>query len=361
MITLNRGEWSELYCVLFLLIKPKIEIVDENMNKITSELFEIKKIIADTNFPLEYEIINDRIIVYAVKDKIKSYTKKEIDKYRNELYKKIINNTSVSGSFSIESIEEFLRDFSLGQVLKAKNVSKEDIEVIAYDNKRKSDINLKYSIKSSLGSPATLLNSSNHTNFKYRVIGMNDDLMKEVNSIDTRTKLLDRLNIIYNNNCSITYDSVVSDNFLYNLKMIDSSMDKYIANTLLYSYKNNNKILKDIFISANSFDDVQFAEKKLGDFLSAISFGFFPGTKWNGENVVNGGLLIVTDEGNVVVLDLVYYENTVRKYLINNTQLDSPSSTRYHMLEVFKDNDEYYFTLNLQVRYTRNFQHNIDT
>ena len=43
MITLNRGEWSELYCVLFLLIKPKIEIVDENMNKITSELFEIKK------------------------------------------------------------------------------------------------------------------------------------------------------------------------------------------------------------------------------------------------------------------------------------------------------------------------------
>lgn len=61
------------------------------------------------------------------------------------------------------------------------------------------------------------------------------------------------------------------------------------------------------------------------------------------------------------MLDLVYYENTVRKYLINNTQLDSPSSTRYHMLEVFKDNDEYYFTLNLQVRYTRNFQRNIDT
>ena len=113
--------------------------------------------------------------------------------------------------------------------------------------------------------------------------------------------------------------------------------------------------------NATNFSDTEFAKKKLGDFLSAISFGFFPGTKWNGENVVNGGLLIVTDEGNVVVLDLVYYENTVRKYLINNTQLDSPSSTRYHMLEVFKDNDEYYFTLNLQVRYTRNFQHNIDT
>ena len=356
MITLNRGEWSELYCVLFLLIKPKLEIVDENMNKITSEIFEIKKIIAETNFPLEYEIINDSIIVYAVKDKINSFSKAEVDKYRNELFEKIINNTSTAGSFSIESIEEFLRDFSLGQVIKAKNVSKEDIEVIAYDNNRKMESNIKYSIKSSLGSPATLLNSSNHTNFKYKVSGMNDNLMKQINSIDTRTKLLDRLNSIYDNNCKIIYDSVVSDVFLYNLKMIDTSMDVYIANTLLYSYKNNSKILKDIFIKANSFSDTEFAKKKLGDFLSAISFGFFPGKKWNGENIVNGGLLLVTDKGNVVVLDLVYYENSVRKYLINNTQLDSPSSTRYHMLEIYKENGEYYFTLNLQVRYTRNFQ-----
>ena len=350
MITLNRGEWSELYCILFLLIKPKLEIVDENMNKITSELFEIKKIIAETNFPLEYEVINDKIVVYAVKNKISSYTKKDIDKYRNE--------TSTSGSFSIESVEEFLNGFSLGQVIKAKNISKEDIEVIAYDNNRKIYSNLKYSIKSSLGKPATLLNSSNHTNFKYKVIGMNDNLMKKINAIDTRTKLLDRLNMIHKNNCSIIYDSVVSENFLYNLKMIDSSMDKYIANTLLYSYKNNNKILKNIFINANNFADTQLAEKKLGDFLSAISFGFFPGTKWNGANIVNGGLLIVTDEGKVVVLDLVYYEKAVRKYLINNTQLDSPSSNRYHMLEIFKDNNEYYFTLNLQVRYTRNVKNN---
>lgn len=358
MITLNRGEWSELYCILFLLIKPKLEIVDENMNKITSELFEIKKIIAETNFPLEYEVINDKIVVYAVKNKISSYTKKDIDKYRNELYKKIITKTSTSGSFSIESVEEFLNGFSLGQVIKAKNISKEDIEVIAYDNNKKIYSNLKYSIKSSLGKPATLLNSSNHTNFKYKVIGMNDNLMKKINAIDTRTKLLDRLNMIHKNNCSIIYDSVVSENFLYNLKMIDSSMDKYIANTLLYSYKNNNKILKNIFINANNFADTQLAEKKLGDFLSAISFGFFPGTKWNGANIVNGGLLIVTDEGKVVVLDLVYYEKAVRKYLINNTQLDSPSSNRYHMLEIFKDNNEYYFTLNLQVRYTRNVKNN---
>ncbi len=353
MISLNRGEWSELYCVLFLLIKPKVKIVDENLDEITSNLYEIKKIIAETNFPLEYEIVDNKIIVYAIKDKISEYSKEEVDKYRTELYKKIVSANSNKGSFSIESIDDFLEKFSLGQVIKSKNVCKEDIEVVSYDNNSKSLNNIKYSIKSSLGSPATLLNSSSHTNFRYKVTGMNDNLMKEINSIKTRTKLLDRLSLLDKNNCIIEFDSVLSENFLYNLKMVDSLMDKYIANTLIYSYRNNNKILKDIFIDSNDFKDIELAEKKLGDFLSAVSFGFFPSQKWNGENIVNGGLLIVKEDGQVVVLDLIYYSKSVKKYLINNTQLDSPSSSRYHMLEIYKENDNYFFTLNLQVRYMR--------
>lgn len=31
---------------------------------------------------------------------------------------------------------------------------------------------MKYSIKSSLGSPATILNASNHTNFIYEITGL---------------------------------------------------------------------------------------------------------------------------------------------------------------------------------------------
>ena len=47
MITLNRGEWSELYCVLFLLVKPNLTIVDENLDIISDTVFEINKIIAE--------------------------------------------------------------------------------------------------------------------------------------------------------------------------------------------------------------------------------------------------------------------------------------------------------------------------
>lgn len=357
MISLNRGEWSELYCVLFLLVKPKIQVVDEKLNVLNSDLYEIKKIIAETNFPLEYEIVNDRIIIYALKEKIKEYLPEEIEKHREELYQKIISADAAKGSFTIESLEEFLRDFSLNQVLKSKSELKEDIETMVLDKKVDLERNIKYSIKSSLGSPATLLNSSGHTNFKYKVSNINDSIMKNVNIINSKTKLLDRLNYLYSNGAKIEFDTVVSECFLYNLKMIDSQMDRYIANTLLYSYVSNNKKLKEIFIESNNFADINIANKKLSDFLIGVSFGFFPGKKWDGNNSVNGGILLVKEDGEVVLLDLIYYSDIVKKYLINNTQLDSPSSTRYHMLEVFKENGNYYFTLNLQIRYTRNLNY----
>lgn len=352
MLSLNRGEWSELYCVLFLLVKPNLSVVDENLNEITSDLYEIKKIIAETNFPLEYEIVDNKILLYAVKDKMNEFSKDEVDRCRKELYERIINAGASNGSFSIESIDNFLESFSLGQVIKAKSGLKEDINVVSLDKRQKNLKELKYSIKSSLGSPATLLNSSGHTNFKYKIYGMNDELMRKINSIETRTKLVDRLKAV-DQKCKVEFDSVQSEAFLYNLKMVDSSMDKYIANTLLYSYRHENKKLKEIFKNANNFNDETYAEKKLGDFLLAVSFGFFPGKKWSGENSVNGGLFLVKENGQIVVLDLIYFSNSVRRYLINNTQLDSPSSTRYHMLEVYKENNEYYFNLNLQIRYIR--------
>ena len=134
--------------------------------------------------------------------------------------------------------------------------------------------------------------------------------------------------------------------------MVDANMPKYLGNALSYSYKMNNKDLKTVFIKSNEFDDEIMAIKKLGDLVNAISFGFFPGKKWDGKNSVTGGLMIVKDDGNVCVIDLMYYKDEVQNYLIKESKLDSPSSTRYHMLELSEeDNGNIYFTLNLQIRY----------
>ncbi len=41
----NKGEWSELYTILYLMEKPNLIIVDENLMIIEKEIFKIIEII----------------------------------------------------------------------------------------------------------------------------------------------------------------------------------------------------------------------------------------------------------------------------------------------------------------------------
>lgn len=352
MQSFNRGEWSELYGVLYLLVKPKLTIVDSEFKKISKEdIFTVQKIILESTIKLEYEIVDNYIFVYISNKQFASIEISEIEKNRNILLEKILNAPARRGAFEIPSIDEFLNRMSNGNIIKAKSGDKSDIKLFLYDNLKSDNIFLKYSIKSSLGSPATILNASDHTNFVYRVSNLSKSQINEVNKINTRTKLLDRVKKIESYNGNIVFERVQSISFEYNLKIIDSNMPSYLGNALLYSYIANNKNLKEIFICSNDFEDRDLGLKKLADFIEGISFGMFPSEKWNGENSVNGGLLIIKSDGDIVFLDLMYFRVHVRNYIINNTKLDSPSSTRYHMLEIREDDIGYYFTLNLQIRY----------
>jgi len=217
------------------------------------------------------------------------------------------------------------------------------LEANVLDNKFNKIVNLNYNIKSSLGSPATLLNASNNTNFIYEITNIDDNIVNQSNLINSRTKLLDRCKFLLSNNANINF---------YNLKLIDSNLDKILADILFLSYQNNEKDIKKLLnlISSNN-DEYNFYKKKISDFSNAVTFGMRAGEKWNGTNEVNGGIILVTKTGEVYLLDLVYFEDIVNKYLIDNIKLDSPSSSRYKMFDIYKENNKYYFKLNLQVRF----------
>lgn len=169
----------------------------------------------------------------------------------------------------------------------------------------------------------------------------------------SNSKLRDGLNKIFEFGGEIKYFDVQCENFKYNLQMIDSNMPEYLGNVLLDFYKSSKNSLKELFLKSNSFKDKDFALKKLSDFLEGISFGFIPKKKWNGINEVNGGLIIVKADGKVVVLDLIYFQQEILKYLIEETKLYTPSSTRYKILQLYEENGKVYFTLNLQIRYKK--------
>ncbi len=92
-------------------------------------------------------------------------------------------------------------------------------------------------------------------------------------------------------------------------------------------------------------------QNKLVKFIRAASFGMFPGKIWDGKEEITGGILIVKKTGDIVLLDNIYHKEQLNSYLIKNTKLDTPSSNRYHIMKVYKENNKYYFTLNLQIRF----------
>lgn len=358
MNSFNRGEWSEIYAIICLLICPDLSIGDSNLELLTKDLYKLKKIDindAENKGLIEYSLKNkDHVEIFYNNELENVISTLELSENKSRIFEAIENAPIGNGAFEIEGLNSLLVKLSKGKTIKAKSFSKEDLTALVVDKRLGKEKSLKYSIKSSLGSPATLLNSSQYTNFLYSVDGLSKEDILQINSIDSKTKLIDRVKLISNKGGKIKFEKVCNPIFEYNLRMIDSHMPYYLGNVLLESYSSNNKNLKELFINSKQFDDKAFALKKLGDFLESVSFGFFPSIKWDGNKQVNGGLVIVKDNGNIIILDLIYYRNEVVKYLMNETKLDSPSSKRYHMLELFKlDDEKTYFTLSLQIRYKK--------
>lgn len=352
-LKLNVGEWSELFCILYLTNHRKLVICDSNLNKITDEIFTVESIKTNENVSFELGDFDTNIISdqdgKIIKHKIPNRT---LSEYANLLLSYIQNHKKGEGSFSATQIYNFLKS-NIGDVaIKSPSSEKSDIFLNNIDHLRQNSlVELGYSIKSNLGSSPTLLNASKHTNFKYEVSGITKADADSINSISTRTKLLDRISKIREKKGKIAFVGVESDSFRKNLQLIDSNLPNLLGNALLYSYEFNNKNFKEIFERSNKDYDQNFLVKKLCDFLSDFSFYYFPSKVFSAIKDAYGGFIVIKKNGEVSVLDLVYRKAEVLNYLLNNTVLDSPSSSRYDMLHLQQVGSKFEFTLNLQVRF----------
>ena len=90
----------------------------------------------------------------------------------------------------------------------------------------------------------------------------------------------------------------------------------------------------------------------LKSFIYAAYCGMTASTLWDGVSQVNGGFIKVNANGEV----LAHYaleSDAFKTYLYNNCYLEFPSTDEEHgfYASVYKENDEYYFRLNFQIRY----------
>ena len=218
---------------------------------------------------------------------------------------------------------------------------------------------LGFSIKSQLGNPSTLLNSGKTTNFVYKIenASLNSEDVEQINFCVT---ISEKIALINEKGGILVYDNLDSRIFKNNLILIDSNLDKIIAEVILNRYSNSENHLKSIVTKLNQNNPLkydlsgnhEFYSYKIKRFLTDIALGMMPSTVWNGKYDSTGGYLVVKEDGDVLCYH-IYNKNDFENYLLNNTKLDTPSTSRYDFGHVYKDGDNHFIKLNLQIRFLK--------
>lgn len=81
--------------------------------------------------------------------------------------------------------------------------------------------------------------------------------------------------------------------------------------------------------------------------LTALVLGMKTATVCDGIDETNGGYIIVTKQGGVLVYP-IYYRNYFEEYQINNIKYETASISRHEFREVYSECEEALIKLNLQ-------------
>jgi ribosomal protein L21E len=359
MLSGNKGEWSEIYVLLRLLADGKVYAADSDLNQLEDIYFPIIKIIREeTKGEIKEYSTGDTVQIFINGMKVKELPRLEFEEESEILLEEIKN--SKGSAFSIEKTQGFM-DKILCYKLSAPATDKSDITMKIMDINTGYSPTVGFSIKSELGSSPTLLNAGRTTNFIFKILHNYSFLAKETNEIykvsggKSHTDVKGRIEKIIQEDGELKYHKMQNKTFNDNLVLIDSSMDRIIAETLLYFYRDSiyncdNMVEKLEKENPMNYGNVNAYRYKFKKFLTAIALGMKPATVWDGVDEATGGYIVVTKEGNVLAYH-IYNRNYFEEYLLKNTKYETASTSRHEFGEVYQENGEDYIKLNLQVRF----------
>jgi type II restriction enzyme len=242
--------------------------------------------------------------------------------------------------------------------IKAPSREKRDITIVVKDLELGAEPELGFSIKSQIGNPSTLLNAGQTTNFIYEVKNIRENQIEEINAIEGRSKIKDRLQKIKDLNGIAEYSSMQSQTFKNNMEIIDSSLPELIAEYVFSFFTDPSNKISDLTNDIISKDPLSignenknaFYKNKIKHFLRSVSLGMTPTNSWDTNNEVTGGFIVVKKDGEILCYH-IYNKEDFENYLYKNTKFDTASSGRHKFGLLYTDNDKIYLKLNLQIRF----------
>lgn len=303
-------------------------------------------IIIESMFGCAYDFVSIRRVLGG---NMKS--RKELDDSANRLLREI---SAHSGSFELEEIADFANGIKVTKI-KAPSSDTTDISMQIEDIHTNYIRNVGFSIKSEVGNAPTLLNAGKTTNFIYKITDITSEQAEEINAINTKTKIKDRVKAIKDFGGCISYADIEHQGFKRNLIMVDSSMPQIIGNMLLYYYEEDVKECDKLVKLAGERDplgygDAMMYEYKFKKFLCSCALGMKPAKKWDGLDEANGGYIIVKADGEILAYH-IYNRNFFEQYLLDNTILERASTSRHEYMSLYEEDGEIFIKFNLQVRF----------
>lgn len=303
-MTGNKGEWSEFYTFLKIIADRQLVGADENLIQLQEIFYPVLKVIRnEASGQRDYEFIdNTRVRIIEAGSEIAVVDSSDLKSKISMIFDEIKNNTQ--RTFSVPVAEELMTRFR-AERLNAGNARKEDIILKIHDRTTGMKPEVGFSIKSMLGSSATLLNASSATNFTFEIENLSQELIPQINSIETKSKVRDRLKAIISAGGKIKYHKGDSPIFERNLRKVDTVLPEIIAELLLAYFGDRgpslNKLLEHLHDDGTKildFDlDQSDYEFKIKALLHNVALGMVPNTPWDGLLRAHGGYIIVREDG----------------------------------------------------------------
>lgn len=350
-ITANKGEWAELYTLVRILLDNKVPALDKQAKPIRGKFYHFMELIRQESGT------QLRFVPYDSPEPNTTATllpaRQELSRLNDQLLREIL--TSTGSTFRCRSGEQIMRLLGINS-LKAAASEKIDLSARLAGLIGSDEAVLGFSIKAQLGSPSTLFNAGNHTVFNYKVVGGNVDV-QTINSIQTKSKYVDRVRAIYDSGAELIFDSINSEVFPLNLDLIESSLQEKLAMLIVDSYRFDSKhVLNVIASTAARSSDSNLLNKltyQVKNFLRAVALGMVPKTLWDGNLSAYGGYLIVDPNGNIGCLHL-QNDDTFKDYLIENTKFETPAQKSGAFGDIKSHpNGDLTFSLNLQIKFLK--------
>ena len=369
---LNKGEWAEFYVMMKLLGEGRLYTANKLLQKNYQSYLDVLKIIrqeCETQV-LEY-IIDEANGVVIVKPQdsdtiLATMPVSDFNDYAKMLFDGIkdIKGSSVPAP---DAVCDFAKVIYVSKpkapavkALKKQFGGKNDIFIEVRDGQTAIVSIMGFSIKSKFGQNPTLFNAGSSSQYLYKLTGCNDAMMDEFNAITEndgrgwskcKTYLADH---------GITMEFARTQNPIYNdnLFLVRESMAKIMAwcvKDRLIDSPGHFEVMETVerMIAANPLGVPGariYYEKAIKDFLMAGFTGMTAGKEWDGKEQVNGGYIVVMDDGDVICYHSSDRES-FRDYLYRNTHFEYVSADKYVWSRIFKIDGEYYLPLNLSVRF----------